>query len=59
MIFDEDIRGPVCRNVTILDDNVYEFDEELSFKLTTYDNSVILDLAGGVLVINDDDSKQC
>ena len=59
MIFDEDIRGPICRNVTILDDNVYEFDEELSFKLTTYDNSVILDLAGGVLVINDDDSKQC
>ena len=57
LTFDEDIRGPVCRNVTIVDDNVYEFEEEWTFNLTTDDDSVILDPSGGVMVIIDEDSK--
>ena len=40
-----------------MDDDVYEFEEELTFNLTTADDSVILDPSGGVMVISDEDSK--
>ena len=58
-MFDENVRGPICRNVTIVDDDVYEFEEELTVNLTTNDDSVILDPSGGVMVISDEDSKDC
>ena len=37
---------------------MYEFEEELTFNLTTADDSVILDPSGGVMVISDEDSKK-
>ena len=37
---------------------MYEFEEELTFNLTTADDdSVILDPSGGVMFISDEDSK--
>ena len=60
LAFDETNSGPICNNVVIVSDDVYEGEEILTFNLTTVDTAVILDPPGGVLVITDDDSKsQC
>ena len=57
LVFDGMNKGPICNDVSILSDNVYELAEELTFNLTTTDGSVILEPAGGVLVILDDDGE--
>ena len=54
--FNESVRGPICNNVTILNDDIYEADERLALNLSTTDASVILDPAGGVMIIQDEDS---
>ena len=55
--FSESDRGPICNNVTILNDDIYEFEERLTFNLSTSDAAVILDPAGGVMIIRDEDSE--
>ena len=57
LIFSETERGPLCRNVSILDDDIYEFEESLTFNLTTGDAAGNLDPASGVMVIQDEDSE--
>lgn len=57
LVFDGTTRGPFCSTVSVLDDDVYEYEERLEFNLTTYDTSVILNPAGGVIVIKDNDHK--
>ena len=56
-MFSENVRGPICNNVTIINDDIYEFDEILTFNLSTTDSSVDLDPASGVMIINDEDSE--
>ena len=58
LAFDANNRGPICNNVVIRNDRIYEFEEELTFNLTTSDESVVLEPAGGVLVIEDDDGER-
>ena len=58
LVFSENVRGPICNNIIILNDNiVHESEERLSFNLSTSDLSVILDPTGGSMVILDDDSE--
>ena len=56
-MFSDSVMGPICNNVVILNDNIYEFEERLTYNLSTSDASVILDPAGGVMVIQDEDSE--
>ena len=56
-MFSENVRGPICNNVTIVNDDIYEFEERLTFNLSTTDSSVDLDPASGVMIINDEDSE--
>ena len=58
LIFDANNRGPICNSVVVTDDGVHEFEEELTFNLTTLDESVVLMPAGGVLIIEDDDGEK-
>lgn len=58
LVFDASNRGPICNNVAIVNDFIYEFEEELTFNLTTQDDSVNLEPAGGVLVIQDEDGEK-
>jgi hypothetical protein len=57
LVFSENVRGPICNNVTIVNDGIYESDERLTFDLSTTDSSVDLDLASGVMIINDEDGE--
>ena len=57
LVFGENVRGPICNNVTVINDDIYEFEEELSFKLNTTDSSVDLDPASGIMIISDEDSE--
>ena len=57
LVFSENVRGPICNNVTIINDDIYEFEERLTFNLSTADSSVDLDPASGVMIINDEDSE--
>ena len=57
LVFDGMNKGPICNDVSIRNDDMYELAEELTFNLTTTDGSVILEPAGGVLVILDDDGE--
>ena len=56
-MFGVNVRGPICNNVTVINDDIYEFEEELSFNLSTTDSSVDLDPASGIMIINDEDSE--
>ncbi len=56
-MFSENVRGPICNNVTIMDDDIYENDERLTFDLSTTDSSVDLDPASGVMIIDDKDGE--
>ena len=56
-MFSENIRGPLCNNVTIVNDGIYENEERLTFDLSTTDSSVDLDPASGVMIIEDEDSE--
>ena len=55
--FSETVRGPICNNVTILDDDTYEIEEELIINLNTSDAFVILNSTNRVIIIHDEDSK--
>jgi hypothetical protein len=55
--FSENVRGPICNNVTIVNDGIYESDERLTFDLSTTDSSVDLDPASGVMIISDEDGE--
>ena len=57
LVFSENIRGPLCNNVTIVNDGIYENEERLTFDLSTTDSSVDLDPASGVMIIADEDSE--
>ena len=57
LVFSASVRGPICNNVVILNDNIYEFEERLTYNLSTTDASVTLDPASGVMVIQDEDSE--
>ena len=57
LVFSENIRGPLCNNVTIVNDGIYENEERLTFDLSTTDSSVDLDPASGVMIIEDEDSE--
>ena len=57
LVFSENIRGPLCNNVTIVNDCIYENEERLTFDLSTTDSSVDLDPASGVMIIEDEDSE--
>lgn len=57
LVFGENIRGPICNNVTIVNDNIYEFDEELTFTLSTTDTAVDLDPESGTMTISDEDGE--
>ena len=57
LLFDATNRGPICNDVTILTDDIYEFEESLTYNLTSDDRAVILDPSGGVMVIQDDDGE--
>ena len=57
LTFSVSVRGPICNNVVVLNDNIYEFEERLTYNLSTTDASVILDPAGGVMIIQDEDSE--
>ena len=57
LVFSENIRGPLCNNVTIVNDGIYENEERLTFNLSTTDSSVDLDPASGVMIIEDEDSE--
>ncbi len=47
----------VCFNVTILDDDRFEFDEDFVVNITTTESQVTLDPISTVVMINDDDGK--
>ena len=57
LVFGETVRGPICNNITILNDDTYEFDEELIINLNTSDTSVILNSTNIAIIIHDEDSK--
>ena len=57
LVFNENIRGPLCNNVTIIDNGIYENEERLIFSLSTTDSFVDLDPASGVMIIEDEDSE--
>ena len=57
LVFSENIRGPLCNNITIVNDGIYENEERLTFDLSTTDSSVDLDPASGVMIIADEDSE--
>ena len=57
LVLSENIRGPLCNNVTIVNDGIYENEERLTFDLSTTDSSVDLDPASGVMIIEDEDSE--
>ena len=57
LVFSETVRGPICNSVTILNDNIYEFEEFLTFNLSTTDTAVNLNPAGGVMIIQDEDGE--
>ena len=59
LAFDATNKGPICNDVVIVSDDVYEGEEVLTFNLTTGDSAVILEPDSGVLVIQDDDGKSC
>ena len=46
-----------CINITIIDDNVYETNEDVSINLTTTNPSVTLMPKSVVLIIEDEDSE--
>ena len=57
LAFSENVRGPICNNITILDDDTYEFIENLIINLNTSDASVILNSTNSFIIIHDEDSK--
>lgn len=57
LVFSENIRGPLCNNVTIIDNGIYENEERLTFNLSATDSSVDLDSASGVMIIEDEDGE--
>ena len=57
LVFSATVRGPICTNITILNDDIYESKESLTFNLSTIDTSVILNPAGGVMSIYDEDGE--
>ena len=57
VVFSENIRGPLCSNVTIVNEGIYENEERLTNDLSTTDSSVNLDPASGAMIIEDEDSK--
>ena len=56
-MFGETVREPICNNITIINDDIYEFEEELSFNLSTTDPSADLDPASGIMIISNEDSE--
>ena len=56
-MFGKNVRGPICNYVTIINDDIYEFEEELSFNLSTTVSPVDLDPASGIMIISDEDSE--
>ena len=56
-MFSETVRGPICNRVTILNDDIYEFEEFLTFNLSTTDTAVNLNPAGGIMIIQDEDGE--
>ena len=58
LVFDQNNKGPICNDVEIISDTTYEFEETLTFNLSSNDGAVVLDPSGGVLVIEDDNGER-